>query len=37
MSKMLFVSNISNRITTCVTASIVSAHSSDMDFYQTAN
>lgn len=37
MGKILFVSNISNRITTFVTASIAAAHSLDMDFYQTAN
>lgn len=37
MSKILFVSNISNKITTFVTASIAAAHSLDMDFYQAAN
>ena len=37
MSKILFISNISNRITTFVTASIVAAHSLNMDFYQAAN
>lgn len=37
MSKILFISNISNRITTFVTASIAAAHSLDMTFYQVAN
>ena len=37
MSKILFISNISNRITTFVTASIAAAHSLNMDFYQVAN
>ena len=37
MSKILFISNISNRITTFVTASIAAAHSLDLDFYQAAN
>ena len=37
MSKILFISNISNRITTFVTASIAAAHDLDMDFYQAAN
>lgn len=37
MSKILFISNISNRITSFVTASIEAAHSLDMDFYQAAN
>lgn len=37
MSKILFISNISNRITTFVTASITAAHSLDLDFYQAAN
>lgn len=37
MSKILFISNISNRITTFVTASIAAAHSLNMDFYQAAN
>lgn len=37
MSKILFISNISNRITTFVTASIAAAHNLNMDFYQAAN
>lgn len=37
MSKILFISNISNRITTFVTASIAAAHSLNLDFYQAAN
>lgn len=37
MSKILFISNISNRITTFVIASITAAHSLNMDFYQVAN
>ena len=37
MSKILFISNISNRITTFVTASISVAHDLKMDFYQVAN
>lgn len=37
MSKILFISNISNKITTFVTASITAAHSLDLDFYQAAN
>lgn len=37
MSKILFVSNISNKITTFVTASIAAAHSLGLDFYQAAN
>lgn len=37
MSKILFISNISNRITSFVTASIAAAHSLDLDFYQAAN
>lgn len=37
MSKILFISNISSRITTFVTASIAAAHSLNMDFYQAAN
>lgn len=37
MSKILFISNISNRISTFVTASISAAHSLNIDFYQTAN
>lgn len=37
MSKILFISNISNRISSFVTASISAAHNLDIDFYQTAN
>lgn len=37
MSKILFISNISNRITTFVTANIAVAHDLDMEFYQAAN
>lgn len=37
MSKILFISNISNRISSFVTASISAAHSLNIDFYQTAN
>lgn len=37
MSKILFISNISNRITTFVKGSIAAAHSLDMNFYQAAN
>lgn len=37
MSKILFISNISNRITTFVTASISAAHDLKMEFYQAAN
>lgn len=37
MSKILFISNISNRITTFVTASIAAAHSLNMDFYHASN
>lgn len=37
MSKILFISNISNRITTFVTASISAAHDLNIDFYQAAN
>lgn len=37
MSKILFISNISNRITTFVTASIAAAHDLGIDFYQAAN
>lgn len=37
MRKILFISNISNRITTFVTASIAAAHNLNMDFYQAAN
>ncbi len=37
MSKILFISNISNRITSFVTASISAAHSLDIDFYHAAN
>ena len=37
MSKLLFISNISNRISSFVTASISAAHNLNIDFYQTAN
>ena len=37
MSKILFVSNISNKISSFVTASISAAHSLNIDFYQSAN
>ena len=37
MSKILFISNISNRIDIFVMASIAAAHSLDIDFYQAAN
>lgn len=37
MSKILFISNLSNKITTFVTASIAAAHSLNLDFYQAAN
>ena len=37
MSKLLFISNITNRVTAFATASIAAAHSLDMDFYQVAN
>ena len=37
MSKLLFISNLSNRITSFVTASIEAAHSLDLEFYQAAN
>ena len=37
MSKLLFISNISNGISSFVTASIYAAHSLNLDFYQTAN
>ncbi|MBQ2741495.1 MAG: glycosyltransferase, partial [Oscillospiraceae bacterium] len=37
MSKILFISNISNRITTFATASIAASHSLNMEFYQAAN
>lgn len=37
MSKILFISNVSNRITTFVTASIAAAHDLNIDFYQAAN
>ena len=37
MSKILFISNISNRISSFVTASISAAHNLNIDFYQTAN
>lgn len=37
MSKILFISNVTNRITSFVTASIFAAKSLNIDFYQTAN
>ena len=37
MGKILFISNISNRISSFVTASISAAHNLNIDFYQTAN
>lgn len=37
MSKILFISNISNRISSFVTASISAAHNLNIDFYQAAN
>lgn len=37
MNKILFISNISNKITSFVIASITAAHSLNMDFYQAAN
>ena len=37
MSKLLFISNISNRISSFVTASISAAHSLNLEFYQAAN
>ena len=37
MSKLLFISNISNRISSFVTASISAAHDLNIDFYQTAS
>lgn len=37
MSKILFISNISERISSFVTASIAAAHNLDFDFYQAAN
>lgn len=37
MSKILFISNISSRITAFAISSIVAAHSLNMDFYQAAN
>ena len=37
MSKILFISNISNRISSFVTASISAAHSLDIVFYQASN
>ena len=37
MSKVLFISNISNRISSFVTASISAAHNLNIDFYQTSN
>ena len=37
MSKILFISNISNRISSFVTASISVAHNLNIDFYQASN
>ena len=37
MSKILFISNISNRITSFVIGNITAAHSLNMEFYQAAN
>ena len=37
MGKILFISNISNRISSFVTASISAAHNLNLEFYQTAN
>ena len=37
MSKILFISNISDRVSSFVTASISAAHSLNIDFYQAAN
>ena len=37
MSKLLFISNVSNKITSFATASISVAHSLELEFYQTAN
>ena len=37
MGKILFISNISNRISSFVTASISAAHNLNIDFYQMAN
>lgn len=37
MSKILFISNISSRISSFVTASISAAHNLDIEFYQVAN
>ena len=37
MSKILFISNISNKISSFVTASISAAHNLELDFYQAAN
>ena len=37
MSKILFISNISNRISSFVTASISAAHNLNIDFYQASN
>ena len=37
MSKILFISNETNRITSFATASIAASHALGMDFYQVAN
>lgn len=37
MSKLLFISNVSNKISSFVTASIFAAHNLNIEFYQTAN
>jgi len=37
MGKILFISNISTKITSFATASIAAAHNLNMDFYQAAN
>lgn len=37
MNKILFISNISSKISSFVTASISAAHNLNIDFYQTAN
>ena len=36
MGKILFISNVTNRVTSFVTASISAAHSLNMEFYQAA-
>lgn len=37
MAKILFISNIANRVSSFVTASISAAHNLNIEFYQTAN